>query len=324
MPLHAMVCRSCPFQRGRLLQQQSYVCSKTISAAEGYNHFNQGAFRGREDQPGKCPLQDNTEQRQQEDIQKAEQAALAKIKADNPDLTEEELKVKFSDVVKLDDGRRLAVAGGPLVFAPHLEQQRLHGQYPRDFAAGPMPPMNLARGGRAMPDDPNHYFPFQARQPAAPHHQPVVRLPQPPPFGQAIRNDLPGLYAPNLALDRLQARRNQREIALQAQRIAHQQAHQYAQQYIQQQALRAPVPQYQAPAPVQPAAWYAEAAGEARPFPLRLQHVEVKQPAQQQPIGHIDQDVDYGFGEEFDDGEFIANALAELPPEYRRLDDLYG
>lgn len=50
------------------------------------------------------------EERQYNEVKAAEEAAIAQIRADNPDLTEDELRVKLSKVV-LDNERRQIEAG---------------------------------------------------------------------------------------------------------------------------------------------------------------------------------------------------------------------
>lgn len=85
---------------------QCYVCSKDITK-DGYAHFNESARGGR---PGQCPLFDNTEQRHDEDVKKAEQKALEKVRAENPGVSEEELKVKVSDAVEKNEKERMRLA----------------------------------------------------------------------------------------------------------------------------------------------------------------------------------------------------------------------
>lgn len=106
---------------------QCYVCSKDITK-DGYSHFNESARGGR---PGQCPLFDNTEQRHDEEVRKAEQKALDKVRAENPGFSEEELKVKVSDAVQKNERERIRQAGAA------------HGHYvpPRipDIARPPLP-----------------------------------------------------------------------------------------------------------------------------------------------------------------------------------------
>ncbi|KAF1996868.1 hypothetical protein P154DRAFT_442343 [Amniculicola lignicola CBS 123094] len=76
---------------------QCYVCSKNVT---DYNHF------GSNDNRNRCPLHDNVEKRHQDEIKKAEADALARIRAEHPDIPEEELQIKVSDVVKASEQAR--------------------------------------------------------------------------------------------------------------------------------------------------------------------------------------------------------------------------
>jgi len=115
----------------RCMSIQCYVCSKDITK-DGYAHFNESARGGR---PGQCPLFDNTEQRHDEDVKKAEQKALEKVRAENPGFSEEELKVKVSDAVEKNERERIRQATAE------------HGHYlpPR------LPPRIPELAGRAAP-----------------------------------------------------------------------------------------------------------------------------------------------------------------------------
>ncbi|KAF4306249.1 Zinc finger C6HC-type protein [Botryosphaeria dothidea] len=77
---------------------QCYVCGKNVNS---YNHFHQSA--------GKCPLYDNnTEKRHQDEVKAAEAAALEVVRQQNPDMTEEELRIQFSDNVQQEEQKRVA------------------------------------------------------------------------------------------------------------------------------------------------------------------------------------------------------------------------
>ncbi|KAL5337742.1 hypothetical protein BJX70DRAFT_368644 [Aspergillus crustosus] len=60
-----------------------YICQKNITN-EGYNHFGRGT----------C-YQDDSSVRDQEQVEKAQKAAIAKILAQNPDISEEQLRVEL-------------------------------------------------------------------------------------------------------------------------------------------------------------------------------------------------------------------------------------
>ncbi|KAK4999826.1 hypothetical protein LTR66_001210 [Elasticomyces elasticus] len=83
-----MTCTSCH-------HKQCYVCGKDVL---NYEHF---------DRPGGCPLQDNVEKRHMDEVAKAEKEALAKVRAENPDITEEDLKIKVSEQVKAAEQQRI-------------------------------------------------------------------------------------------------------------------------------------------------------------------------------------------------------------------------
>lgn len=72
-------------------------CGKDISK-DGYNHFGGGGvFTSK-----KCPTHDNFHERRKVEVQKAEAEAIKKARAENPHLTEEQLKLKFSNEVEND------------------------------------------------------------------------------------------------------------------------------------------------------------------------------------------------------------------------------
>ncbi|KAF3912342.1 hypothetical protein AA313_de0206384 [Arthrobotrys entomopaga] len=97
----------------RCSSMNCYLCSKVI---KDYKHFNDPNRGGK---VGNCLLFDNTEERHQNEVQAAEQAAIAKIRAENPEITEEEMRVQLSQVVldgerrKIEDGNRRLGIGGP-------------------------------------------------------------------------------------------------------------------------------------------------------------------------------------------------------------------
>ena len=98
-----MVCTKC----------RTYVCDycgKDISK-ESYGHFDNGAGSNPLAKR-KCPTQDNTAARNAERIAEAEREAMVKVRADNPELSEEDLKIKFSAEVS-NDGNGTAVGPPP-------------------------------------------------------------------------------------------------------------------------------------------------------------------------------------------------------------------
>lgn len=85
---------------------QCYVCSKSCT----YSHFNDTTRGGK---AGNCPLFESTSERHDEEVKKAEKEALDKIRADHPEYTEEDLKVKVSDAVLQDEQRLRGQEVGP-------------------------------------------------------------------------------------------------------------------------------------------------------------------------------------------------------------------
>jgi len=71
-----------------------------------------GSGRG----PKKCPLHDNTHARHVDEVQKAENEALQKLRQEHPELSEEDLKVDMSEKVKRDENKRQGRGG--LLFGP--------------------------------------------------------------------------------------------------------------------------------------------------------------------------------------------------------------
>lgn len=74
-------------------------CGKDISK-QLYNHFD-GQGRAppgvnTDEKSGKCPLYDESHKRKDQQVDKAEKEAMAKVRAEHPDLSEEDLKIKFS------------------------------------------------------------------------------------------------------------------------------------------------------------------------------------------------------------------------------------
>ena len=108
-------------------------CGKDITK-NGYGHFEGGAGpslgSGR-----KCPTYDDTHSRKEGEINKAEQEALKRIRNENPNLAEEDLKINFSDVTKSPPR-----TNPHLVHHRHMHyqmHQHLHGRRadpPADFA----------------------------------------------------------------------------------------------------------------------------------------------------------------------------------------------
>jgi TRIAD3 protein (E3 ubiquitin-protein ligase RNF216) len=78
---------------------QCYVCSKSCT----YAHFNDQSRGGK---TGNCPLFEKTSQRHENEVKNAEREALAKIRTEHPEYTEEDLAIKVSESVLQDEERR--------------------------------------------------------------------------------------------------------------------------------------------------------------------------------------------------------------------------
>ncbi len=73
-------------------------CGKDITN-DGYNHFEGGVQGGRGLTAGrKCPTYDDLQIRRKNNLDKAEADALKQVRSQNPDLTEDDLKIKFAEV----------------------------------------------------------------------------------------------------------------------------------------------------------------------------------------------------------------------------------
>ena len=107
------------------------VCGNDITK-EGYAHFRGGGGKG------DCPQSDDTIGRKNKKIEEAAKEAKAKIRAENPDISEDDLEVKFSSQVKgktTDHGPR------------HRHRRRMHApQLPR------LPDLGIDQGQQEVGD----------------------------------------------------------------------------------------------------------------------------------------------------------------------------
>ncbi|KAL8906506.1 MAG: hypothetical protein Q9207_001992 [Kuettlingeria erythrocarpa] len=75
-------------------------CGQDITK-EKYNHFRDGpTSTGNPGTRGKCPTHDNDYERNQKNMEKAEKETMAKIRKENPELSEDDLRIKFRENVK--------------------------------------------------------------------------------------------------------------------------------------------------------------------------------------------------------------------------------
>ena len=101
------------------------MCSKTVV---NYSHFNDKTRGG---SAGNCPLFDNVEERHEQEVQKAAEAAKEKLRRENPSLDEKDLEIQWSEEVKKRESQRMQAA--QLLVRPHFGH---HGH----FAHPPPPP----------------------------------------------------------------------------------------------------------------------------------------------------------------------------------------
>lgn len=86
------------------------MCSKNV---RDYQHFGEGQRLVEGRRTDKCPLHENVEDRHEQEVKKAADEAMAKVRAENPGLSDADLMVKVSDRVKqAEDARRGRAADG--------------------------------------------------------------------------------------------------------------------------------------------------------------------------------------------------------------------
>ena len=74
-------------------------CGEDISKIK-YQHFDGDGRVGFLNDKGKCPLYDTSNKRKEDQIEQAGKAAMEKVRKDNPDISEEDLKIKFAKAVE--------------------------------------------------------------------------------------------------------------------------------------------------------------------------------------------------------------------------------
>ncbi|TVY80943.1 E3 ubiquitin-protein ligase [Lachnellula suecica] len=92
-------CNKMTCTRNGCLNVQCYICSKSC----GYDHFDDA---GRGGKKGNCPLFESVSERHDAEVSKAEKEALDKVRAEHPEYTEADLKIKLSENVLKDEERR--------------------------------------------------------------------------------------------------------------------------------------------------------------------------------------------------------------------------
>jgi E3 ubiquitin-protein ligase RNF216 len=78
---------------------QCYACSKPCE----YGHFDKRDVNGN---LVSCPLHDSVEERHEQEVTRAEREQLGKVLAENPEYSEEDLKIKVSEEVKKSEEKR--------------------------------------------------------------------------------------------------------------------------------------------------------------------------------------------------------------------------
>ncbi len=162
-----------------------------------YQHFGEA-------QQGKCPLHENVEERHEQEVKRAADEAMAKVRADNPGLSDADLMIQVSDRVKQAENARRGVAAQdanafPFQMVGDVLRHR-NGHPPMPMAGGqpvgpiapaiPLPPVpNMQPIQQYVPQPPFNYpiapvqAPFYAR-----HAQPAPAINylapglQPPPY----------------------------------------------------------------------------------------------------------------------------------------------
>lgn len=137
---------------------QCYVCSKSC----GYDHFDDTRRGGK---TGNCPLFESVEQRHEDEVRKAEKKALDRVRAEHPEYSEDDLKIKVSEGVLKDEERRkamdpaarMAAVGGAvdrnripqaLVMPPGIRILPQHDPILRERLPSPHPDLAGPRGIR--------------------------------------------------------------------------------------------------------------------------------------------------------------------------------
>ena len=129
------------------------VCRKDI-AKEMYAHFSDGpGITARGVGRGKCPTHDDTYARNEKSVKDAEEAALKKIQEQNPELTEDDLKIKFAESTQTTSRSHFDPMGPNYPFPnahriPALYQQALAQQ--QQQAAHLQPPDHARLRARAL------------------------------------------------------------------------------------------------------------------------------------------------------------------------------
>src|SRR5690606_6077459 len=126
-----MVCSKCR-------NMQCYICSENIN---GYTHFKE-----QNGGKGNCVLHDNTEERHEQEAERAFKEITARLRAEDPTISEEDLKIAVSETVKAEEAKKKAAAD------PRQRMRAVNGVYmPNNVADMAQLHQGAARRHRANP-----------------------------------------------------------------------------------------------------------------------------------------------------------------------------
>ena len=136
---------------------RSYICSKNVNS---YEHFGDIS-------KGRCALHDNVEDVHEQAVKKAADEAMAKVKAENPNLADADLMIQVSDrVKKVELERRVQAIDRMNAFPYHMVGEQLVYR-PGGLGGAPQPPRAIVRPPPQyvfhIPNVEEHRRPFPAR-----------------------------------------------------------------------------------------------------------------------------------------------------------------
>jgi TRIAD3 protein (E3 ubiquitin-protein ligase RNF216) len=154
----------------------SYVCSKNVT---NYEHFGEVG-------QGRCPLNENVEDRHEQEVKKAADEAMAKVRADNPSLSDADLMIKVSDRVKqAEDARKGRAQVQANAFPYHMVGDQLQNHAGPPLVPALYPPVQpMAPVAQYVPVHPYAVAPA----PFFVHPQPLAQVPQ---YLQPVQQPVP-------------------------------------------------------------------------------------------------------------------------------------
>ncbi|KAL8667136.1 MAG: hypothetical protein Q9168_007337 [Polycauliona sp. 1 TL-2023] len=174
-------------------------CGKDITS-QLYGHFSDGPGSLRTPGSKKCPTYDNDYTRNNANMDAAEKEAVEKVRKENPDISEEDLKIKMKESVRSprNQARQLGgMAGMPLpgMLPPGMPPRAVADMMERRQQAMLGGPMAMAAAGY-----PAGAFAFPHRDPRAAYYGPNLGGP-PPPVGHPMGHHAPQQAAPQAIFD---------------------------------------------------------------------------------------------------------------------------